>query len=146
MCMSTLCVYMCVYMCVLCVGIFACFTFLSLYLLGKLQCLGAGGRGEGWRLCLALTPLMAATLVGLSRLQDCKHHWDGEEGGRGGDWREGGRDITLLSPIQMCCVVGYWDFWWRVSAIIIITLPHGALEVTPPTPHKGLPRGLLAPS
>lgn len=66
------------------VGIFACFSFLSLYLLGKLQCLSAGGRGEGWRLCLALTPLMAATLVGLSRLQDCRHHWDGEGVGVGG--------------------------------------------------------------
>lgn len=56
--------------------IFACFGFLALYLLGKLRCFGAGGRGEGWRLCLALCPLVAATLISLSRYQDYRHHWE----------------------------------------------------------------------
>lgn len=55
---------------------FACFGYLSLYLLGKLQCFRPSGHGEGWRLCLALSPLMASTLIALSRFQDFRHHWD----------------------------------------------------------------------
>ncbi len=46
--------------------------------MGKLQCFRSSGRGEGWRLMAALIPLMAATYVGLSRFQDCRHHWDGK--------------------------------------------------------------------
>lgn len=62
-----------------CAGMFSTFGYLSLYMLAKLQCFKAHGRGEGWRLCIALSPLLAATMVAMSRYQDFKHHWEGEE-------------------------------------------------------------------
>lgn len=59
-------------------GIFSCFGFLSLYLGAKLQCCRPAGRSQGWRLCAVITPLMAAFLVAITRLQDHKHHVEGE--------------------------------------------------------------------
>ena len=59
-------------------GMFACFGFLSLYLSGKLHCFRPAGRGQAWRLCAAIVvPLLAACVVGISRIQDHKHHWEG---------------------------------------------------------------------
>jgi len=49
--------------------------FLSLYLAGKLHCFQAQGRGQGWKLCVALTPLIAATAITLTRYSDYRHHW-----------------------------------------------------------------------
>ena len=57
---------------------FSCFGFLSLYLCGKLHCFRPAGRAQAWRLCSVLTPLVAATLVGLTRMQDFRHHWEGK--------------------------------------------------------------------
>lgn len=53
-----------------------CFSglgFLSLYLAGKLQLFN--GRGHVAKVAVVFTPLLAATLVGLSRVDDYWHHW-----------------------------------------------------------------------
>ncbi|RMX60272.1 hypothetical protein pdam_00009090 [Pocillopora damicornis] len=49
--------------------------FISLYLAGKLHCFQAQGRGQGWKLCIALTPLIAAMALALTRYSDYRHHW-----------------------------------------------------------------------
>ncbi|XP_058973433.2 phospholipid phosphatase 5 [Pocillopora verrucosa] len=49
--------------------------FTSLYLAGKLHCFQAQGRGQGWKLCIALTPLIAAMALALTRYSDYRHHW-----------------------------------------------------------------------
>lgn len=51
--------------------------FLSLYLAGKLHCFQAQGRGQGWKLCVALTPLITASALTLTRYSDYRHHWQG---------------------------------------------------------------------
>ncbi|KAI5063114.1 hypothetical protein GOP47_0021661 [Adiantum capillus-veneris] len=52
---------------------FAGLGFLSLYLAGKLQLFN--GRGHVAKVAVVFTPLLAATLVGLSRVDDYWHHW-----------------------------------------------------------------------
>ena len=56
---------------------FVGFAYLSLYLAGKLQCFSQEGKSQSWRLIAVLTPLVSATVVGLSRIQDNMHHWEG---------------------------------------------------------------------
>lgn len=34
------------------------------------------GRGQSWRLCISITPLVLATLVAVSRTCDYHHHWE----------------------------------------------------------------------
>ena len=77
-------------------GMFACFGFLSLYLSGKLQCFRPAGRGQAWRLCAAVVvPLLAACVVGISRIQDHKHHWEGN-----GFTSE--REILRIAKSEIC--------------------------------------------
>ena len=52
---------------------FAGLGFLSLYLAGKLELFN--GRGHVSKLAIVFTPLLAALLVGLSRVDDYWHHW-----------------------------------------------------------------------
>ena len=56
---------------------FAGFGFLSLYLAGKLQCFTTGGRTQSWRVIVVVAPLLSAAVVGISRTQDNRHHWEG---------------------------------------------------------------------
>ena len=58
-------------------GAFSCGGFLSLYLSGKLHLFGPQGRGQAWRLCAVLAPLLTSCVASLTRLQDHKHHWEG---------------------------------------------------------------------
>uniref|UniRef100_A0A7N0UI71 Phosphatidic acid phosphatase type 2/haloperoxidase domain-containing protein n=2 Tax=Kalanchoe fedtschenkoi TaxID=63787 RepID=A0A7N0UI71_KALFE len=52
---------------------FAGLGFLSLYLSGKIQVFDQ--RGHAAKLCLVFLPLLAAALVGVSRVDDYWHHW-----------------------------------------------------------------------
>ncbi|PFX32586.1 Phosphatidate phosphatase PPAPDC1A [Stylophora pistillata] len=49
--------------------------FISLYLAGKLHCFQAQGRGQGWKLCIALAPVIVAMALALTRYSDYRHHW-----------------------------------------------------------------------
>lgn len=54
-------------------GSFSGLTFLSLYLSGKIQVFDR--RGHVAKLCLVLLPLLLASLVAISRVDDYWHHW-----------------------------------------------------------------------
>jgi membrane-associated phospholipid phosphatase len=53
---------------------FAGGTFLSLYLWGKLRPFATGG--ALWKMLVVLSPVAAASLVGLSRIWDHRHRWE----------------------------------------------------------------------
>ncbi|KAL8549535.1 hypothetical protein ACS0TY_008390 [Phlomoides rotata] len=52
---------------------FAGLGFLALYLSGKIKCFDR--RGHVAKLCILFTPLLAACLVAISRVDDYWHHW-----------------------------------------------------------------------
>lgn len=54
-------------------GSFAGLGFLSLYLAGKIKAFDR--RGHVAKLCIVLLPLLMASLVGVSRVDDYWHHW-----------------------------------------------------------------------
>jgi membrane-associated phospholipid phosphatase len=54
-------------------GSFAGLGFLSLYLAGKLKAFDR--KGHVAKLCVIFLPLLAASLVGISRVDDYWHHW-----------------------------------------------------------------------
>ena len=54
-------------------GSFAGLGFLSLYLSGKLQAFDREGHVA--KLCIVFLPLLAASLVAISRVDDYWHHW-----------------------------------------------------------------------
>ncbi|CAI9110640.1 OLC1v1010701C1 [Oldenlandia corymbosa var. corymbosa] len=53
---------------------FAGLGFLSLYLSGKIKAFDS--RGHVAKLCLVFLPLLVASLVGISRVDDYRHHWE----------------------------------------------------------------------
>ncbi|CAK9150663.1 unnamed protein product [Ilex paraguariensis] len=53
---------------------FAGLGFLSLYLSGKIKAFDR--RGHVAKLCIVLLPLLVASLVGISRVDDYMHHWE----------------------------------------------------------------------
>lgn len=55
------------------IGSFAGLSFLSLYLSGKIKVFDR--RGHAAKLCVVLLPLLIASLVGVSRVDDYRHHW-----------------------------------------------------------------------
>ncbi|XP_035205083.1 phospholipid phosphatase 5-like isoform X2 [Stegodyphus dumicola] len=57
---------------------FASMMFCALYMCGKLQVFNQRGRGQSCRLVLALSPLLAAVFIALSRTCDYHHHWQGK--------------------------------------------------------------------
>ncbi|KAL3830853.1 hypothetical protein ACJIZ3_019655 [Penstemon smallii] len=54
-------------------GSFAGLGFLALYLCGKIKCFD--GKGHVSKLCILFLPILAACLVGVSRVDDYWHHW-----------------------------------------------------------------------
>ncbi|KAL0381410.1 UNVERIFIED_CONTAM: putative lipid phosphate phosphatase 3, chloroplastic [Sesamum angustifolium] len=52
---------------------FAGLGFLSLYLAGKIKAFD--GKGHVAKLCVVLLPLVVASLIGISRVNDYRHHW-----------------------------------------------------------------------
>lgn len=54
-------------------GSFAGLGFLSLYLSGKIKVFDR--RGHVAKLCIVFLPLLFASLVGISRVDDYWHHW-----------------------------------------------------------------------
>lgn len=54
-------------------GSFAGLGFLSLYLSGKLKAFDR--KGHVAKLCIVFLPLLFASLVGISRVDDYWHHW-----------------------------------------------------------------------
>lgn len=54
-------------------GSFAGLGFLSLYLSGKIQVFDR--KGHVAKLCVTFLPLLMASLVGISRVDDYWHHW-----------------------------------------------------------------------
>lgn len=57
----------------LCAGSFAGLGFLSLYLSGKIKAFDR--KGHVAKLCIVFLPLLVASLVGISRVDDYWHHW-----------------------------------------------------------------------
>lgn len=57
----------------ICTGSFAGMGFLAWYLAGKVRVFDR--RGHIAKLCLVLLPLLLAALVGVSRVDDYRHHW-----------------------------------------------------------------------
>ncbi|XP_037945247.1 phospholipid phosphatase 5 isoform X2 [Teleopsis dalmanni] len=54
---------------------FASFAFITFYVGAKLHAFDSRGRGQTWRLCCVLTPLILAGLIAISRTCDYHHHW-----------------------------------------------------------------------
>ncbi|GJN05860.1 hypothetical protein PR202_ga23529 [Eleusine coracana subsp. coracana] len=55
-------------------GCFAGLGFLSLYLSGKIKVFDRQGHVS--KLCIVILPLLIASLVGISRIDDYRHHWE----------------------------------------------------------------------
>ncbi|XP_020252581.1 lipid phosphate phosphatase 2-like isoform X2 [Asparagus officinalis] len=52
----------------------SCLSFFSLYLSGKIKVFDR--RGHVAKLCIVLLPLLIACLIGISRVDDYRHHWE----------------------------------------------------------------------
>ncbi|XP_018788002.1 PREDICTED: phospholipid phosphatase 5 [Bactrocera latifrons] len=50
--------------------------FIAIYIAAKLHALSARGRGQSWRLCVSILPLILAALIAVSRTCDYHHHWE----------------------------------------------------------------------
>jgi len=54
---------------------FCALGFIAVFLASQLKAFVTKGKGSSWRMLLTLIPLLAATLVGVSRTCDYHHHW-----------------------------------------------------------------------
>lgn len=55
---------------------FVSFGFIAMYIGAKLHAMSARGRGQSWRLCVSISPLILAALIAVSRTCDYHHHWE----------------------------------------------------------------------
>ncbi|XP_023177018.1 phospholipid phosphatase 5 isoform X2 [Drosophila hydei] len=72
---------------------FASFGFVTYYIGAKLHAFDARGRGQTWRICISVLPLIVAALVAVSRTCDYHHHW---------------QDVTVGGLIGIFC--GYFSY------------------------------------
>lgn len=88
---------------------FASFGFIAYYLSGKLHSFNRDGRGESWRVCIALAPLTLATLVAVSRTCDYHHHW---------------QDVVVGSLIGMFVSYGVYRLYYPSIFMVNSHKPH----------------------
>ncbi|CAD6991741.1 unnamed protein product [Ceratitis capitata] len=82
---------------------FVGFGFIAIYVCAKLHAMSARGRGQSWRLCISVLPLILATLIAVSRTCDYHHHWE---------------DVTAGSIIGLMCVyLVYRQYYPSLSSI-----------------------------
>ena len=86
-------------------GSFAGLGFLWLYLSGKIKVFDR--RGHVAKLCLVLLPLLVASLVGVSRVDDYWHHWQ--------DVFAGGLLGLCYYSLLLKCLFGYVFFFWHFT-------------------------------
>ncbi|KAL8532046.1 hypothetical protein ACS0TY_008595 [Phlomoides rotata] len=86
---------------------FAGMSFLSLYISGKIKVFDQ--RGHVAKLCLVLLPLLVASLVAISRVDDYRHHWQ--------DVFVGG---LLGFVVSTFCYLQFFPPPYHVHGIIII--------------------------
>ncbi|KAK4882751.1 hypothetical protein RN001_006070 [Aquatica leii] len=55
---------------------FGSMFFISLYLAGKLKVFVDGGKGNAWRLCFCICPVVLALSIAVSRTCDYHHHYE----------------------------------------------------------------------
>lgn len=92
------------------VGAFAGLGFVSLYLSGKIKAFDK--RGHVSKLCIVFLPLLVASLVGISRVSDNRHHWqDVFVGGILGL-------CSYTSPLYLSCFC--WNLVYGSKARLIV--------------------------
>ena len=76
-------------------------SFTSLYLAGKLSVFSARGIGQSPRLLVVLAPSLVSLLVGVSRIRDKWHHWDGQYS-MSIHYYPIGKSVNILDQYSMC--------------------------------------------
>ncbi|XP_064603336.1 phospholipid phosphatase 5-like [Liolophura sinensis] len=112
---------------------FSSLMYTFLYLAGKLHCFTWRGRGQSWRLCLSLAPLLIATMIAVSRTADYHHHW---------------QDVLIGSLLGICIAyLCYHQFYPAInknnSHLAYVQITPALDKIKPAT--EVIPSGELSP-